>query len=85
MATVLCHNYSLLSVLIGKLSVNKAASRSGGSLRLSAHALAPILAGFIVLEQVFEGLHLRHPIQHKFLEVARKRVHKAALVTVKLA
>ena len=46
--------------------------------------LGGILAGFIVLEQVFQGFHLGHSIQPELLKIAGKRVHQTALVTIEL-
>src|SRR5262245_1066622 len=46
--------------------------------------LGGILAGFIVLEQVFYGLHLGHSIQAKLLEITSQGVHQTALVAIEL-
>ena len=47
--------------------------------------LGGILAGFIVLEQLFQSLHLGHPLQAELLEIPSQGVHQAALVAIELA
>jgi hypothetical protein len=46
--------------------------------------LGGIFAGFIILEQLVQGLHLGHAIQAKFLEIPSQRVHQAPLVSIEL-
>ena len=47
--------------------------------------LGGILAGFIVLEQVFQGFHLWDSVQAELLKVAGQGVHQPALVAIELA
>ena len=44
-----------------------------------------ILAGFIVLEQLFQSFDLGYSVQTGLLEIPSQRVHQAALVAVELA
>jgi hypothetical protein len=47
--------------------------------------LGGILGGFIVLEHLFQGFDLGHPVQAELLEIPSQGVHQAALVAIELA